>query len=158
MLGVSIYIGPMWLLITLQIIMLCIFLNFKIIYDENYQSSITLPGTREENIFCITTYLETNSFKTVQSTFLRMFNFNNYPQESHIYLWEHQFQATWSVNNPNKKVEKSKIRFQITCYFICIVAKNLKGGSSAVNIKKLDQDLIPARFWVSCPSNKPISY
>ena len=62
-----------------------------------------MPWTKEEKIFCVTTYLETKSFKTVQAKYRRKFNFNNYPQKSQIYRWTHKFQATGSVNNLNKK-------------------------------------------------------
>ena len=61
--------------------------------------------TREEKIFCITTYLETKSFKTVWGKFHRKFNFNNYPQKNQIYHYVHKFQVTKSVNNLNKKSE-----------------------------------------------------
>ena len=57
----------------------------KIVYSNKYQSLITMPWTREENIFCITTYLERKSFKTVLGKFCRKFNFDNYPQKSQIY-------------------------------------------------------------------------
>ena len=33
-----------------------------------------MPWTKEEKIFCVTTYLETKSFKTVQAKFHREFN------------------------------------------------------------------------------------
>ena len=51
----------------------------------------------------IDTCLETKSFKTVQAKFC--WNFNNYPQKKQIYRWVNKFQATWSVNNINKKPE-----------------------------------------------------
>ena len=62
-----------------------------------------MPWTKEEKIFCVTTDLETKSFKTVQAKYRRKFNFNNYPQKSQIYRWTHKFQATGSVHNLNKK-------------------------------------------------------
>ena len=62
-----------------------------------------MPWTKEEKIFCVTTYLETKSFKTVEAKYRRKFNLNNYPQKSQIYRWTHKFQATGSVNNLNKK-------------------------------------------------------
>uniref|UniRef100_UPI00358E2E41 uncharacterized protein n=1 Tax=Myxine glutinosa TaxID=7769 RepID=UPI00358E2E41 len=64
-----------------------------------------MPWTKEEKLFCVTTYLETKSFKTVQAKFRRKFNFNNYPQKNQVYRWAHTFQATGSVNNLNKKAE-----------------------------------------------------
>ena len=70
-------------------------------------------------IFCVTTHLETKSFKTLRVKFRKKFNFNNYPQKSQMYRWGHKFQATGSVNNPNKKVcSISKIR--ICKIFICM--------------------------------------
>ena len=62
-----------------------------------------MPWTREDKIVCVTTYLETKSFKTVQGNFRRKFNFNNYPQKTPIYRWPHTVQATGSVNNLNKR-------------------------------------------------------
>ena len=64
-----------------------------------------MPWTKVENIFCVMTYLETESFKTVQTEFCRKFIFNNYPQKNQIYRRAHKFQATGSVNNLNKKAE-----------------------------------------------------
>jgi len=64
-----------------------------------------MPWTKEEKIFCVTTYLETKSFKTVQAKFRRKLNFNNYPQKNQIYRWTHKFQAIGSVNNLNKNAE-----------------------------------------------------
>ena len=50
---------------------------FIIVYHNHHQSTIAMPRTREEKIFCITAYLETKSLKTVQGKFCRKFNFNN---------------------------------------------------------------------------------
>jgi len=33
----------------------------------------------EEKVFCVTTYIRTKSYKTVQTRFRRNFNFNTYP-------------------------------------------------------------------------------
>ena len=49
--GVSIYVGPMWLLITLLLIMLYSFFlisDLKKAYYKKYSSLITMPWTREE--------------------------------------------------------------------------------------------------------------
>ena len=56
--------------------------NNVFFYISDYKNSIT----REEEIFCVTTYLETKSFKTEQPKFHRRFNFNNYSQKSQIAL------------------------------------------------------------------------
>ena len=39
--------------------------DLKIVYYNNYYSLITMPWTIEEKIFCVTSYSETKSFKTV---------------------------------------------------------------------------------------------
>ena len=38
--------------------------DLKTVYYNNYQSSTTMPWTREEKIFCFSIYLETKSLKT----------------------------------------------------------------------------------------------
>ena len=127
-----------------------------------------MPWTREEKIFCVTTYLETKLSKTVQAKFCRKFNFNNYPPKSQIYHWVHKLQATGSVNNLNKKARnprcyrKLTVRcpdnvdvvrdsfrrsskkllpkmFPITWSCMCIIAKILKERISAVPIQNPDQ-------------------
>ena len=60
---------------------------------------------KREQIFYVSTYLETKSFKTVQTKCHRKFNFNNYLQKSQIYRWSHKFQAKGSVNNCNMKAD-----------------------------------------------------
>ena len=84
--------------------------DFKIVYYNNCQSSITMPWTREEKIFCVITYLETKSFKTGQVIFRRKFNLTNIPPptKSQIYRWVHKFQATGSVNNLSKMAENHR--------------------------------------------------
>ena len=54
---------------------------------------------QEKKIFCVNTYLETKSFKTVQANFRWKFNFKNYPKKSQIYRWVHTFQAI--IFNPD---------------------------------------------------------
>ena len=74
--GVSVYMGPIWLLITVLIIMFCSFcLRFEksileqlLIFDHN---SLVKRG----KIVCVTLY-------KLQAKFCRNFNFNNYPQKS----------------------------------------------------------------------------
>ena len=73
-----------------------------------------MPGTREDQIFCITAYLEPKSFKTVLAKSRRKFNLNNYPQKSHIYRWLHEFQVTVSVNNQKKKAENPRSGRKLT--------------------------------------------
>ena len=63
--GVSIYMGPVWLLITLLIIMWCSFL-FQI--SKLYTLTTINPWSQcfgqERKISCVTAYLETKSLKT----------------------------------------------------------------------------------------------
>ena len=73
-----------------------------------------MPWTREEKIFCVTTYLESKSFKIAQAKSHRKFNFHNYPQKSQIYHWVHKFQATGSVNNHNKNAENPRSGRKLT--------------------------------------------
>ena len=65
---------------------------------------------QERKIFCVTTYLETKSYKTVQAKFRRKFKFNNYPQKSQIYHWIHKFHATGSIKNLKKAENPSSGR------------------------------------------------
>ena len=64
-------------------------------------ANITMTWIREGKTFCVTCYLETKSFKTLQAKFCNMFN--NYPQKSHIYCWVHKFQATESLTPSNRR-------------------------------------------------------
>ena len=73
-----------------------------------------MPWTKEEKIFCVTTYLKIKSFKTVQAKFCWKFNFNNYSQKSQVYCWVHKFQATGSVSNPNKKAKNPRSGRKLT--------------------------------------------
>ena len=108
-----IYMGLMWLLITLLITMLCSF-SFQIL--ELY--TITTINLRSQclrlEIFWVTTYSGTNSFKTVQAKFRKKFNFNKHPQKSQIYRCLHKFQTTGSVNNLNKKAENPRSDRKLT--------------------------------------------
>ena len=91
-----------------------------------------MPWTREENIFCIIIFLETKSFKTVQAKFFRNFNFNKYPQISQIHHWAYKYQATGSVNNLNKKAEKTRSGKKLTarCPDNVDVVRNSVGRSA----------------------------
>ena len=46
-------------------VIFCFVSDLKLVYYSNYYSLITMPWTREEKIFWVTTYLETKSFKTL---------------------------------------------------------------------------------------------
>ena len=59
----------------------------------------------EEKMFCVTTYIETKSFKAVQTRFRKKFNFNIYPEKSQIFLRYCNFQTYGIVNKRSKKSE-----------------------------------------------------
>ena len=164
--------------------MLCPFFvsDLKIVYYNNYQSSIIIAMDKRRKIFCIT-YLNIKSFKTVQAKFSRKFNFNNYPQKSKIYRWVHKFQATGSLNNPNKKAENRRPSRKLTtrCHDnVDAVRDSVKRSpkksprrpsqeldlsrASLQRILKKDLQQYPYRIQikhkleVSCLSNKSLSY
>ena len=56
-------------------------------------------------IFCVTTYIETKSYKVVQTRFRRKFNFNTFSEKSQIFLWYHNFQTYETVDKRSKKTE-----------------------------------------------------
>ena len=51
---------------TTNNVVLFFVLDFKIVYNNNDYSSITIPWAREENI-CVTTYLEINIIQNIIS-------------------------------------------------------------------------------------------
>ena len=67
-----------------------------------------MPWTREEKVLCVTSYLETKSFSTVQAKFRKNIIFNNYPQKSDFFSWVRKFQAPGSVNNLKKKAHNPR--------------------------------------------------
>ena len=73
-------------------------------FGFRFENSIQLIlDHKRGKIFCVTSYLKTISFKTVQAKFCRKFNFNNYPKKSKIYRWVHIFQATRTVTTSTRK-------------------------------------------------------
>ena len=60
--------------------------NLKMVHYKNYKSSIKMPWKREEKMFCVTTYLETKSFKTVQAKFRNEFNPTIIPEKPNLSL------------------------------------------------------------------------
>ena len=72
-----------------------------------------MPWIRGENI-CLTTYVETKSFKTVSGKFRRKFNFNSYPLKSQIYCWVLKFQSNGSVDNLYQKAENLRSSRKLT--------------------------------------------
>ena len=95
--------------------------------DDDDESSLPIPWTREEKIFCVTTYLEAKSFKTVLAKFCWMFHFTNYPQKSQIYRWLHKFQAAGSVNNLKRKAENPRSGRKLTATWqkISVICKKV---------------------------------
>jgi len=59
----------------------------------------------EEKVFCVTTYIQTKSYKIVRTRFRRNFNFNTYPGKAQIFLWYRNFQSYGIVNKRRKKSE-----------------------------------------------------
>ena len=59
--------------------------------------------TGKEKIFCVTLYLESKSYKTVQAKFRWKFSFNTFPAKSAIHQWISKFKATGTVLSINKK-------------------------------------------------------
>ena len=59
--------------------------------------------TDEEKIFCLTLYLESKWYKSVQAKFRRKFSFNTFPTKSGIHQWISKFKATGTVLSINKK-------------------------------------------------------
>ena len=102
-----------------------------------------MPWTKDEKIFCFTTYLETKSFKTVQAKFCRKFNFNNYPRKSQIYHWVHEFQATGSINNLNKKAENLRSSRKLTarCHDNVDAVRDSVGRSPKKFLQRSSQEL-----------------
>ena len=90
--------------------------DLKIVYNNNYQSLITMPWTGGENILRHFLFGD-KSFKIVKAKFRRKSNFNNYPQKNQIYRLVHKFQATGSVNNLNKKTENPSPGRKFTIIF-----------------------------------------
>ena len=109
--------------------------NLKMIYNNNYLSSITMPWTRKKKIFCVTIYLE--------AKFRRKFNFNNYHQKSQNYRWVHTFHATGSVNNLNKKAENPRSVRKLTarCFNNLDVVRDSIDWSPKKSLWKRSQEL-----------------
>ena len=64
--------------------------------------------TKDEKILCITTYLETKSFKTVQAKFCRKFNFNNYPPKT-------QISSHWISKQPQQEGRNTQFWQEADC-------------------------------------------
>ena len=86
----------------------------------------------EEKIFCVTTYIETKSYKTVQTRFRRKFNFNTYPGKSQIFLWYRNFQIYGTVNKRSKKSENPSSGRKLS-------ARSADNVEAADNVEWLDE-------------------
>ena len=71
-----------------------------------------MPWTREEKIFCVTTYLQTKSFKTVLAKLRKKFNFNDYPHKSDLYLGT-QIWSNRVGKQPQQEIRKSEIWLEV---------------------------------------------
>jgi len=59
----------------------------------------------EEKVFCVTTYIQTKSYETVQTRIRRNFNFNTYPGKSQTFLCYRNFQNYETLSKRSKKSE-----------------------------------------------------
>ena len=88
------------------IIILCsFFLDFKIVYYNNYLILGHHVLDKRGKYFVSLLIWRQNHSKLCKQNFSRKINLNNYPQKSQMYHCVHKFQATGSVNNLNKKTE-----------------------------------------------------
>ena len=94
-------------------------------------------------IFCVTTYLETISFKTVQVKSIGKFNFNYHTQKRQIYRWVYKSQATGSVNNLNKKAENPRSGRKLTarCPENVDMVRDSVGRSPKKSLRRRSQEL-----------------
>ena len=113
--GVSIPIKSLWLLITLQKIIMVFFLvqiwKLYTIKKLFIFYHIALDKRRKKRRHLV---LEIKSFNIVQENFRRKFDFNCSPKKSKMYRGIHTFQATESIKNITKKAEKSRFGRKLT--------------------------------------------
>ena len=85
--------------------------DLKIVYNNNFKSSITMSWIRRKNILRHSLF----GNKIIQNVASKISQeFNNYPQKSPIYCWVLKFQATVSVNNIYKKAENPRCGRKLT--------------------------------------------
>ena len=82
--------------------------DLKIVYYKNYESSVTMPWTREENIFSSHLIWKQYRSKLWKQNFAGSLTLENCPQKIQFYRWLRRFQATRSANNLNKKAENPR--------------------------------------------------
>ena len=63
-----------------------------------------MSWTTKQRTFCMSTYLETKSFKSVQAKYRQKFDFNEIPQKCQIYRWVKKSEAKGTVNKLSKKI------------------------------------------------------
>lgn len=92
---------------------------------------------------CVTAYLETKSFKSVQAKFRREFNFNNYPHKFQITRWVNKFKATGSLNKLSKKAEQSTSGRKLTarCPENVDAVRDSVGRSPKKSIRRRSQEM-----------------
>ena len=81
--------------------------DLKIVYYNNYYSLITMPWTREEKIFSITTYLETKPFKTVSKKMQPIVIIM-------IYFWDKKLKKSLHVQEADIITIKKKHWFDVS--------------------------------------------
>ena len=79
-----------------------------ILYSNNYLFSILMPLTREEKIFCVTTYLKTKLIKTVQEKFRRKFNLTIFLRKTKFIVRYTNFKHG-VCKQPRQEIRKSQI-------------------------------------------------
>ena len=94
-----------------------------------------MPWTRGEKVFCVTIYLETKSFKTVQAKFRRKFNSTIITRN----LWVHKFQATGS-SKLQQEGRKSQMWQEVDCKMSWQCVRDSVGGSSKKSIQRHFQE------------------
>ena len=109
-----------------------------------------MPWTTEQKTFCVETYFETKSFKSVQARFRRIrwkFNFNHYPAKSLIYRWVNKFRIKGTVLKLSSKAEGVRTGRHLSAR----VAENVDavrdsfGRSPTKSIRRRSQELGIAR-------------
>ena len=109
------YMRPMWLLITLLLIMLGAFLFpiLKWFTITTINPWLQCLGQEMKNI--LRHLFGDKIIQNLQAKSCWEFNFNNFPQKTQIYRWIHKFQATGLIDNLNKKAENPQIWQLVNC-------------------------------------------
>ena len=102
-----------------------------------------MPWTNEQKYFVSLFIWQRYHSKRCKQNVRRKFNFNNYPQKSQIYRWAHEFQATGSLNNLNKKGETPRSGRKLTARFPdnMDAMRDSVGRSQKKSIRRHSQEL-----------------